>query len=56
MDTLIELAAKVGLALVIIWFFARIPFVMYWLIQPFVAGFMAGVLVTIIFIVRLRRP
>jgi hypothetical protein len=55
MDTLIEFAAKIGLALVVIWFFARIPFVMYWLVQPFLAGFIAGVLVTIIFVVRFRR-
>ncbi len=55
MDAVLEIAAKVGLALIIIWFFSRLTFVVYWLVQPFIAGFAAGVLVTVLFIIRLRR-
>jgi hypothetical protein len=54
-DSILELGLKVGLALVIIWFFSRMTFVMYWLIQPFLAGFAAGVLVTILFVIKLKR-
>jgi len=56
MDSILELAAKVGLALVIIWFFSRTTYFLLWIIQPFMAGFAAGVLVTILFVVHLRRP
>jgi phosphate/sulfate permease len=56
MDDVLELAAKVGLALVIIWLFSRMTIFLTWVIQPFLAGFAAGVLVTILFVARLRRP
>ena len=55
MDTALELAAKLGLALIIVWFFSRITIIMIWVIQPFLAGFAAGVLVTILFVIRLKR-
>jgi phosphate/sulfate permease len=56
MDTVLELAAKIGLGLIIIWFFSRMTIILTWVIQPFLAGFAAGVLVTILFVVRLQRP
>jgi hypothetical protein len=56
MDSVLELAAKVGLALIIIWLFSRMTFIFMWVVQPFIAGFAAGVLVTILFVIRLKRP
>jgi hypothetical protein len=55
MDALAELAVKIALALVIIWMFSRMTFIMYWVVQPFIAGFVAGILVTLLFIIKLRR-
>ena len=55
MDGALELAAKISLALVIIWFFTRVTIILTWLVQPFLAGFAAGVLVTILFVIRLKR-
>ncbi len=55
MDDVLELAVKVGLALIIIWFFSRLNFIVYLLVQPFLAGFAAGVLVTILFVIKLKR-
>ena len=54
-DDVLELAAKIGLAIVIVWFFSRTTMFLMWVIQPFMAGFVAGVLVTSLFVVRLRR-
>jgi hypothetical protein len=54
-DAILELIIKVLLALVILWFFQRLAWWLAWLIQPFMAGFAAGVLVTLLFIIRLRR-
>jgi len=56
MDDVLELVVKIGLALVIIWLFSRVTMILTWVIQPFLAGFVAGVLVTILFVVHLRRP
>jgi hypothetical protein len=55
MDDLLELLVKIGLAVVIIWFFMRMTHILIWLVQPFLAGFAAGVLVTILFVIRLKR-
>lgn len=55
MDDLLELAAKIGLALIIIWLFSRVTIILTWLIQPFLAGFAAGVLVALLFVIRLKR-
>lgn len=54
-DALLELIIKIGLALVIIWMFMRITWVLYWMVQPFMAGFAAGVLVTLLFATRPKR-
>ncbi len=55
MDYVLELAAKIGLALIIIWLFSRVTIILIWLIQPFLAGFAAGVLVALLFVFRLKR-
>lgn len=55
MDSLLELAAKIGLALIIICLFSRVTIILTWLIQPFLAGFAAGVLVALLFVIRLKR-
>jgi len=55
MDDLLEWVAKIGLALIIIWFFSRTTVFLRWVIEPFMAGFVAGVLVTILFVVHVNR-
>jgi hypothetical protein len=55
MDDLLELAIKIGLALIIVWMFSRVTIILTWLIQPFLAGFAAGILVALLFVIRLKR-
>ncbi len=54
-DAALELIIKIMLAIVIIWVLMRWSFFLWWYVQPFVAGFLAGMLVTLLFFVRWRR-
>lgn len=55
MDDALELIIKVLLAVVLFWMFQRLSHVLIWMLQPFVWGFIAGFLVAILFVIRLRR-
>ncbi len=55
MDAALEFIVKAVLALVIVWALWRVSFVFFWMVQPFLAGFIAGLLVAILFAIRLKR-
>lgn len=50
---LASLGIKVVLAAALIWLFLRISWWVRWLVEPFIVGFVAGVLVTILFVLSL---
>jgi len=55
MDAVLEFAIKAILALTIVWALWRVSFVFFWMVQPFMAGFLAGFLVAMLFVIRLKR-